>query len=87
MLLQSHRGYIELLPALPPEWPNGEIKGLCARGGFVVDMKWENRMLVSARIYAKQGGTCHVKYQGIIKKFTCLKQKSCQINVNPELQN
>ena len=87
MLLQSHRGYIELLPALPPGWPNGEVRGLCARGGFVADIKWESHKLVSARIYSKQGGICHVKYQGISKNLSCRKQKSCQINANLELLN
>ncbi|WAM33372.1 glycoside hydrolase family 95 protein [Caldicellulosiruptor morganii] len=42
MLLQSHNGIIEILPALPPEWKNGYIKGLKARGGHTIDIEWEN---------------------------------------------
>lgn len=63
MLLQSHNGYIELLPALPSAWKNGEVKGLAARGGFVVDIKWEKNRLVSAQIYSRNGGSCTVKYK------------------------
>ncbi|KJF43562.1 glycoside hydrolase family 95 protein [Draconibacterium sediminis] len=61
MLVQSHEGYIELLPALPSEWPSGEVKGLVARGGFVVDLKWEEGRLQSAVIHSKLEGDCRVK--------------------------
>ncbi|MDP2112603.1 MAG: glycoside hydrolase family 95 protein, partial [Bacteroidota bacterium] len=66
MLLQSHSGYIELLPALPSVWKNGEVKGLVARGGFVVDIKWENSQLVSSRIYSRNGGSSPIKYKNKI---------------------
>ncbi len=63
MLLQSHNGVIRLLPALPKEWSRGEVTGLCARGGFVVDMKWDNNMLLEARISSLKGGKCSIIYR------------------------
>jgi alpha-L-fucosidase 2 len=64
MLIQSHNGIIRLLPAIPKEWNNGEVKGLCARGGFVVGMKWSNGKLDEAKIYSEKGGAGSVLYNG-----------------------
>jgi len=63
MFLQSQNGYIELLPALPSVWKNGEVNGLVARGGFVINIKWKNNKLVSSRIYSRNGGACSVRYK------------------------
>ncbi len=64
MLVQSHAGEIHLLPALPEAWATGSVRGLCARGGFVVDMRWESGVLVDLNIYSKEGGNCSMNYKG-----------------------
>ena len=63
MLMQSQADEIELLPALPIEWPNGKISGLRARGGYEVGVEWLNGKLVSATVKnISGGGKCKVRY-------------------------
>lgn len=67
MLLQSQTplaggGFeIELLPSLPSAFPEGKVKGLCARGGFVVDLAWANGEPTAVTILSKNGGKLHIR--------------------------
>jgi len=74
MLLQSHTGSIELLPALPDVWSEGEITGLRARGNIVVDLKWQHNKLISATLHALDGGDFKLIYKG--------KKKSISLKAN-----
>ena len=70
MLLQSHEGYIDLLPALPSEWADGHFDGVCARGGFELDFSWKNKALTSLEILSKAGIPCNLKTDKKIKVYS-----------------
>ncbi len=63
MLMQSHDGFIKLLPALPDEWSEGEFKGLVARGGFELDFAWKNKMVTQLKILSKAGEVCKIEFK------------------------
>lgn len=60
MLMQSHDGRIDLLPALPEQWASGRFTGVCARGGFELDFTWKDGKLVELKLLSKAGETCRV---------------------------
>ncbi|MDE0683563.1 MAG: glycoside hydrolase family 95 protein, partial [Candidatus Poribacteria bacterium] len=70
MLLQSHAGEIHLLPALPKAWSTGHVKGLRARGGFEVDIAWEDGQLTEARLHSTLGQDCTVRATTAVR-VTC----------------
>jgi alpha-L-fucosidase 2 len=81
MLLQSQAGEIELLPALPKEWPAGSVSGLCARGGFEVGILWENGKLVSATIKNVSGdGHCKIRYGGKVVELNLQPDETRKLN-------
>lgn len=61
MLMQSHEGFIELLPALPKAWNTGSFDGLVARGNFELSLNWKNSNISSLRVKSKNGGECCIK--------------------------
>ena len=68
MLMQSSTNKIVLLPALPESWADGKVQGICARGGFVVDMEWKNREVVSLIVSSLKGGQTEICFNGVSKK-------------------
>lgn len=64
MLVQSHMNEISLLPALPDTWRDGEVKGICARGGYVIDMKWKKGKVTKAKIHSRVANKATIRYNG-----------------------
>jgi len=69
MLMQSHEGEIVLLPALPKDWPTGSVKGLRARGGFEVDIAWQDGKITTYRIRSQEPREVTVRINGTTKKL------------------
>ena len=73
MLLQSHAGFIDLLPAIPDAWkPAGEVRGLKARGNFTVDIKWVNGKVTAYQIRSPTSRKCTIKVNGELKEIMTL---------------
>lgn len=65
MVLQSQYGFLDILPALPSSWNTGYLKGIKARGGFVVNVEWEDCKLVKAVIRSSKDIICKIRYKGV----------------------
>ena len=81
MLLQSHMGFIQLLPALPDAWKEGSISGLRAKGDFEVSLVWKGNELSEAVITSKAGTPCSVRYGDKTLNFKTVKGKSYKVTV------
>ena len=83
MLLQSHTGSLELLPALPDAWPSGHISGIKARGNFEVAINWDNGRLIRAVILSNNGGNCRVSSTVPVKVLETTFKTAIGNNTNP----
>ena len=69
MLIQSHQGFIELIPALPNNWENGNFKGVCTRGAFEINFSWKNRLVNNLQVISKAGMDCTIKLANSAKVY------------------
>ncbi len=70
MLLQSHTSYIDILPALPAAFADGEVKGICARGGFIIDLKWREGKLLQLVVRSNAGQSLTLRYDDKVKNIS-----------------
>jgi alpha-L-fucosidase 2 len=67
MIVQSHAGFVHLLPAIPQEWSSGKISGIKTRGGFELDIEWKNGKLSKAVLHSSLGGNCRLRSSEALK--------------------
>ena len=79
MLMQSHMGFIHLLPALPDAWKNGQVEGLCAKGNFELNIAWKDGELAQVDILSKNGGACEVRYKDVVTSVKTVKGKTYKL--------
>jgi alpha-L-fucosidase 2 len=84
MLVQSHEGTIHLLPAVPGNLTKGAVSGLRARGGFEVDMTWEDSTLTQVVIRSQNGNPCKVRYKDVIVEYAT--QPGIVLELNGKLE-
>jgi alpha-L-fucosidase 2 len=85
MLVQSHDGVVQLLPALPDEWSSGSITGLKARGGFTIDITWKNKAISEVKIYSALGNNCRLASPSPLKGKDL--KKAAGVNANSFYQS
>jgi alpha-L-fucosidase 2 len=78
MLMQSHSGEISLLPALPEQWQTGAVGGLRARGGYGVDIAWNDGRLSKALVKAHYNGICRLRTKTPVRILAGSKEISCK---------
>lgn len=79
MLMQSSEEDITLLPALPEQWKDGSVKGICARGSFVIDMSWKDGKVTSLSITSRKGGKTRVNFNNKSVKINLKANETKQI--------
>ena len=79
MLLQSHMGFIHLLPALPDQWKEGSISGLCAKGNFEVSIYWKGGKLSGASVLSNAGEPCVIRYNDSVLSFNTKKGRQYEV--------
>ena len=84
LIIQSHEDFIDILPALPLALPFGEVKGICARGGFEFSIKWDKGKLTGLELKSKAGGDCKLKYKN--QDLTLSTELGKVYKLNGELQ-
>ena len=83
MLMQSHDGFLSLLPALPAAWDRGSVKGIKARGNFEVSMDWSNNKLARSKIVSHAGGNCRIRTLQPVKVLETTSSPANGENPNP----
>jgi alpha-L-fucosidase 2 len=86
LLVQSHTQYVDILPALPDALPYGHVKGICARGGFVLDIEWNNGKLINLLVLSKAGSPVHLRYEGKVISISTKKGGVYRFNGSLEQQ-
>ncbi|MDC7289513.1 glycoside hydrolase family 95 protein [Blautia schinkii] len=79
MLLQSHKGVLRLLPALPPKWHSGHVKGLLARGGISVEIRWQQGRITEFMLTSACSQVCTVDYEGRTERVSLIKDQTYKL--------
>ncbi|HYF70750.1 MAG TPA: glycoside hydrolase family 95 protein [Ohtaekwangia sp.] len=85
MLIQSHANEIHILPALPKPWDEGYVHGVCARGGFKLDITWNDSKLVNLLVRSKVGNPCTLRYGDKVINLNTEKGKTYELNGNLDI--